>query len=1229
MTSTPPATSAQQRRVQWKTIDKALAPYSTESLLVLLEAALMAPTCSRFHDHLLLLWTRVIRSGRRSGAMVMAEVLPVLVEAAVQGAPGRGVLTEGKPNDVRAGVRFAGMLLHPGDLDHPLLVLRSLRLTACAVDEHLLGAVGFGLGDVIELAVRYTDRRMRECVYAWPTSEEGPDGETISCWLTQASVDAVAVAERDCLDDIVSACDHPKRAHRALAWLTADIGKLKLKYDPMRQLLGPVLAVRAHGRRIPVPASEALQAVTAAAEQLLRQLGFNQDLAQRVQNLAVIRVADVLHLHSVPRPDEVARISAPQLRLEVAVVSALLDGDLGPRVEAARRVLLEETSPEQGRLVVYAGPRFLVREVVTDTLMVHVEELAEMAADAGGNPATLALFVWEMTQHPGVDAIAYLHLLDAWGSWRRNGTLLAPGESAPEVAVIPRRGRDLSWDRAATWAPIDKVLADAGLPASVEWTATKIVDLPDGAAGLQADLHHYATPTAAAAVSTHPPLAVTVRPGPPGEAPLDFPGLIGLADAIRTTITAHPVIAQHFNLPDQVPITVELTQALADPAQLPNDGTDTEAPADGLRLLVSADPPSTTVRLVLGPDFLGAFAGDGREGHRALGQALHHCASQVREGRDAGNGPDAGPFTKAWNQADPVLALNVFENPWPAQTPEYAVPDGEHVQIRALRSAAAAVREAGVPAGLWRGRDAVRPAEQVLHALEALIDTEIRSFEPALTTELARHLNAAWCARTHRHHELLFNLAAPWADNWVGEAQRRTSDDSVATSALNLLLQEALATPPQGDRAVDLLAVADLIALAELILYSGITAVAGARGLHGLELQVHATGVFHIDQPDAEDPTATTTHLGLDQKAWTRARHHHWLAQSRQSTLADLPAPPHVGPRTHRTPGVFTALRPAPGSSLARADQELCRAWGFGFDALGAVLGTAVDWPTGPEGYGITTPDELAREAAAWSGVPISETSAAIDPLVLDRGNAADDREHRYTEVERRPRLTTHPLISADPGQLLLLPWAIHTAQEVYAAAFQDGRLPHRDLPARVRGALAKHRQAIEQQLERDIAAIANRLGLPHVANFREKDAERAGLPTTGGEVDLLIADPATARLWVVEAKHPHPGHAPHAVIQHIRRFTDPKDGYLTKVLRKVDAVASNPQAVALACAAPTDGPWRVVPLIVTQAIDPTAFIADPRVAFTITDYLDQVLTTPADPGPGWWTPPDEYTARS
>ena len=72
MSTAQRVTSAQHRRVQWRPIDRALAPFSTASLLVLLEAALASPGCSRFHDHLLLLWTRVLRTpprpGREAGA---------------------------------------------------------------------------------------------------------------------------------------------------------------------------------------------------------------------------------------------------------------------------------------------------------------------------------------------------------------------------------------------------------------------------------------------------------------------------------------------------------------------------------------------------------------------------------------------------------------------------------------------------------------------------------------------------------------------------------------------------------------------------------------------------------------------------------------------------------------------------------------------------------------------------------------------------------------------------------------------------------------------------------------------------------------------------------------------------------------------------------------------------------------------------------------------------------
>src|SRR6185295_9820694 len=119
----------------------------------------------------------------------------------------------------------------------------------------------------------------------------------------------------------------------------------------------------------------------------------------------------------------------------------------------------------------------------------------------------------------------------------------------------------------------------------------------------------------------------------------------------------------------------------------------------------------------------------------------------------------------------------------------YTLPRTRHLHARALRSAAAAVRRAGVPVGSWHGADAYArggPAEQLLHALEDELTRQIRSHQPALVDELARQLNAAWASRTRGHHEVTVNLAAPWAQNWAQEASRRQADAAAATSALQL-----------------------------------------------------------------------------------------------------------------------------------------------------------------------------------------------------------------------------------------------------------------------------------------------------------------------------------------------------------------------------------------------------------------------------------------------------------
>ncbi|WP_246143475.1 hypothetical protein [Actinacidiphila oryziradicis] len=926
-------TSAQQRRVQWKPIDRALARYSTQSLRVLLHAALGSPGCSRFHDHLLLLWTRILRTPSHPGDQAGAGDLPGLVEAVMRAAPGRGTVTEIQPNDPRAlvGFKVAGerLLVHPGQLDHPLMFLRSAQLTALAIDEPVRVVHGFTLTDVLELVLRYTDHAVTALAPAWPQAYEDRAPEEIACGISPGEGEAAqGLADLDPAV-VTGACGNPERAARALDWLTADLSDLPLRYRPTAPLFGPVLAVVAHGRRRLVPVSAALGSFAAALERLLAAVPDRQGAEQRLQKLTVDRVAQLLGLDEAPaRPGPVCVISSPGYRYDIAVVSALADGALSGRIEAGRSALADGGAPGRGRLVVYGGPRVLGPELIRDTAYLHVEELAEILADAEGDPSLLALFVLELTEHPGVDAVLFREPLDAWTEWWRESTLLMPGPHREGAAVVsPAAGLDTTWQRAATWARLDDVLAAAGLPQALDWRFAHPAEPDPGVPGEHADLLYPGNGGGALVVriSTVPPLAVVASPCPDQGAVLDLAAMTGLADSIRTTVTGYPLVAAHFTLPNGAPVVLQLTET-TQPHQPPpaEPGRDVDEQEAGERLLLhaGADPDHARIGIDLDPPLLASFTGDGHQGHQILGRLLHHLVEQVRQARGAGPGTDPEAFAEAWDAAYPVLRITGATTYWPAIAPHYTLPRSRHLHARALHTAAAAIRRAGVPAGSWHGPDAYArggPAEQLLHALEDELTQQIRAHQPSLVEELARHLNAAWSTRTRGHHEMRVNLAAPWAANWAPEAGRRQSDAATATSALQLLLQQAITTQPAGRRPVDILAVAELVALAELVLHCGTTAVAAARRLHDLHLEIHPSGVFTLTdtgEADTADPDAELVHLGFDAGAYRHARHERFLAQAAAARPNSSTTPPCSSARG-RAPRPCSPRRtcPPPASS--------------------------------------------------------------------------------------------------------------------------------------------------------------------------------------------------------------------------------------------------------------------------------------------------------------------------
>ncbi|GHG13452.1 hypothetical protein GCM10017667_54160 [Streptomyces filamentosus] len=1035
----------------------------------------------------------------------------------------------------------------------------------------------------------------------------------ITCEVTDAEITAAAGLGTAHLAATATGSGGPDRTTAALAYLTRDLNDLPLTYNPGQPLLGPTLLISSSHRTVPVPASTALEAATAAAGDLLQRHPAPPEAQHRLRHRTIARVARLLGLDHMPYdPGEVCRITSPSHRLEIAITATLAD-DLAALIEKARAEL--STSPAgAGRLVIYAGPRFLGREVITDTLYLHVEELTEIFTAAGGDLTMLALWVLELTQHPGTDAVAYYDVLDAWTTWYTQATLLPPGPYEEGVAVVEPYGRDVSWDRAAMWAPVDGILAAAGLLPAIDWTECRLTEASAGT-GLWADLAQSVDgQLTLACVSSHPPFIVLTTVNPDGRAVLDAAAFAGLADGIRGTLAAHPSLAQHFTLPGRRPVLLHLTETV-EPHQAPNQ-TKTEPPGDVLPLLIATDKDTARIGIVLDPPLLDRFTDDG---HHILGLALHHAMGRLHSTDDAEHPPGAAEFSAAWDAAVPVLTWYGTDPYAPPPAPPHSLPNlTPYVRARAIRVAADAVRAAGVPAGTFTGPEALRregPAEQLLHALEKELAEQLRSHHPDLVHALVRHLNAALATRAHGRREAVTGIARTRDEPWQEEARRREADGAVSTTALQLMLQQALITPPAGDKTADLITIADLVALAELLLRTALVALPASKRLHPVTLTIHPTGVFTLDDTLETADAGPEGHLGFDTAAYRHAQEQHWLtragtAEPQRLTPEDL----FTARSGSRTPIAFTQLHPPASSTLARADAALTAQWGCGLDALAAVLATASDWPTRPDGTALTSRDELARETAAWSQLPEAQTRAAVEQLVLHPGNAAGGHTHAYTEVERRIRPLTHPLIAHNDDGILIAPWLVHTSQQLYATYLADGRLPRPDTPPEAKDLLDRHRQQYNNQLETDLAQAAVHAGLPYRSRLERGPAAAAGIPGLSGEIDLLVADPGRKRLWVIEAKNPHGAIGIHNVAQNLGRFTS----YRTKLLAKAAIIDEHATAAALACGAEAAQGWRVIPLFVTRSIDPAAFTTTPGVAFTTIDHLATLLTGHTEPEHGW-----------
>jgi hypothetical protein len=1225
-------------------IDRALAGCSAVSLLPLLSAAIDSPYCRPWERQLTALWARALRRPP-SGAAIAAPVdlvrLVSEAERAVPSYPAMRGLPAADPRDlVRFEVAGRRFRIHPGDYVYPLVTLRALAATAVAIDPVIYDLHGFTLTDVIELVLAYADRALAELAGCWPQRQMD---DVPALVVTGAEVEVASAIVAGDIDCVIDGCSDPGRASAALTWLTRPAAQLSVSSSPGLPPLGALVAVDSGTRLVPVPAALTLSTLSAAARRLTGEAVRRPLARARMHVITEIRAGDLFARRLPPgpvwpssspstasdtsppateappsrrrqrvQPEDPAIFEGPHFA--GAVVAGLSSKDLNQALDRADACLAEHQSPEpdgrqlegpgkaQMKLVVYGGPALVRFHEVTDTIRVHVEELAEIFAGAAGDQSIVTAFLAELAAHPGVEAVLVADVLDAWCAWRTDGYLILPLPPEPGTAVtVLDPPTDPTWQRAVAWEPADRILTAAGLPGSVDWPIAQLTE--DGA---EADLLSPGDGLFAQ-VKLEPPLLILAN-GTDAEAlGLSHDMLFGLADGIRITAGRHADIAAHLRLSHELPLTLRLRLR---PERTPEQH-------EGIQVGFAVSPSTGVAEIEVGPDTVELLQADGREGHSIFGTVIYKAVERLRAEPDEASGVDEDRFMAAWNSCPPLITIGFSESYAPKIAPADILPRGPHIHSQVLRQLAGQLRRRGVPAGTFSGAEARRVCrDHLLPAMCELLRSRIEEFRPELVDQTLRCLSGAHAERQRRHSAITHALSGQFADNWIEQALH-DHEGPALTRPLEVLLEFLLAYPPAGREQASLMDVAELADLAEYLLVTASHLRAADNGLYDPTVTVLAEGIFTVEeQPTRIQPTLA---VGFDGDAYMRACRRHRVAMA----LADGPPQPSL-PVTlpvdpaKSAPTPFTLLADFADPRLVEADVLLRDTLGTGIDGIRAVLNAATDWPVGKDGFARADRAQLAEEAAQRSGLPPADIQAAIDSLVLHGQDLRPLEGARIAELETRGyRLGIRPLSVIDE-KIVVMPWLAHTTLDIYVAYIADRRFPypHADLPPQAAQVMAHDRRKLDKELERVTRAEATAAGLPHRFRLTAEEAAAAGITGLTGEIDLLIADPDNSRLWVCEAKNPYLAFSSRTIAKHIERFTK-KDGYIDKLLGKAETIATHAQLAAALCQVRSERPWRVIPLIVTPAVEPAAFVTEPRVPFTVVTSLAAVLQAADDPASG------------
>lgn len=951
-----------------------------DSAIRLVCAASLSPTASHRLPTLTSAFLELLHRDRQGEVTATQDHLDELLTGGVEGAHRRGLSLEASedfvPLDIRDEVSapFRGELhrLIPGGWEAPISVVEDAALASRAFDRFLVPELGFGVGDVVELALRYGDHLIACLRGSWPRDVDAEPRMTST--ISASEVEARQACRA--LDEVAATCSVPERAIRAAAWATRDLAEARARFDRSGNSLGCAIAIRSGGTEFAVPGGLLLDTIHECTSEL-REIALRVDDARShwrkvsrryvldriaalgpvalnvdagAGNITTVQLVNehlLLAIDVVPLGLDAAGVSEARRRLAAFAPGVGFSNDSG-----SQRI---PDAAEVAHAVILVGLGDVVDLIPANEAHIPLLEaqILRWIVATSARTDDVPRFLLDIAQDRGRQLS--FGLFDEWEVWRSGDVGVHGIGIRPTFTVVDPHGEAAEWERHRDLAEVEHALATARLAPLVEWTQVS-GELHDTGT---VHLTHYPRRlnVRIARVTDGPLIAIASALGSEGHVPADR-----VARAVLWRLRHMNAAAGLLLNDDSTCLRLWVrhsTEAVAGGAVAEHSG-------EAITLIYNdPDPIQDDPAAVL---------------ERSVGKAL----------RDVVPGSSQGEFQNAWMASPPGLAIDVktvpqaVADPGPFDQPHPAIVSHER------RWLAQQLAAADLSPGARSGTDASALEARIY----ATLDERFASRLEELDGEAALRLALADLERLHadrsRHDDDINRRcrlhAAAATDVDVESVVEEREELVLHIRSVSLVVETLVRDRPTGRTLLVGRERQQLYALARLMIESGLRRDALDYGLSDTSIEL--TDVFEV-----------RLHAGtakFDNANFIQTR-----------TAASLPSSTPAGPADGVTEAVLRRRR----QDLNTAMEETC---GFAIDHVAALLDAATGWEASTyDSLGRGHVTGLARQQGSGTdrsrhGWPSSCVGSAAP------SRRASRRVHRALEARPTPLSVRHASIRGE-----------------------------------------------------------------------------------------------------------------------------------------------------------------------------------------------------------------------